>query len=248
MLLASSSSCCFIEIHRGYGCNRILFSRNCHACKVSKSSFSGFLLKKNASLSRRVLTQVCTAKVSSSEAQKEAEERMKKSLETVKNNLSTLRTGRANPALLDRLTVSYYGTETPLKSLASITASSATTLTIEPYDRSYVKDIEKAIAESDLALTPNNDGKSIRLELPPLTEERRKQLIKSVKQLTEEGRVAVRNIRRDIMDKLKKLEKDGELGKDEMKSIQDDIQKLTDKYIKLMEEKAKEKEKDLMSF
>jgi ribosome recycling factor len=172
---------------------------------------------------------------------------MKKSLETVKNNLATLRTGRANPALLDRLTVSYYGVETPLKSLASVTASSATTLIIEPYDKSSMKDIEKAIAESDLALTPNNDGKAIRLELPPLTEERRKQLIKSMKQLTEEGRVAVRNIRRDIMEKLKKLEKDGELGKDDSKALQDDIQKLTDKYIKLIEEKSKEKEKDLMT-
>ncbi|GJQ14955.1 hypothetical protein GpartN1_g6746.t1 [Galdieria partita] len=245
------SSFCFIEAYRGYFWNSTHPSRKCLSCKSSKF-FSGFLVKRDSSLPGNVLSpmwtpQVYTAKVSSSEAQKEAEERMKKSLEIVKNNLSTLRTGRANPALLDRLTVSYYGMEAPLKSLASVTTSSATTLTIEPYDKSYVKEIEKAIAESDLALTPNSDGKSIRLELPPLTEERRKQLIKSVKQLTEEGRVAVRNIRRDIIEKLKKLEKDGDLGKDELKSLQDDIQKLTDKYIKLIEEKGKEKEKDLMS-
>eukprot|EP00871_Galdieria_phlegrea_P003340 jgi/Galph1/4006/GphlegSOOS_G2676.1 len=172
---------------------------------------------------------------------------MKKSLETVRHNLATVRTGRANPALLDRITVSYYGVETPLKSVASITASSSTTLSVEPYDKNCVKDIERAIADSDLALTPNSDGKVIRLEIPPLSEERRKQMIKAVKQLSEEGRVAIRNIRRDINDKLKKLEKDGVLGKDELKSLQDDIQKLTDKYIKLVDEKAKEKEKDVLT-
>ncbi|KAK4528199.1 hypothetical protein GAYE_SCF53G6134 [Galdieria yellowstonensis] len=238
-----AASCCFLT-QQAYTTPVL---RKCQACRsyTCPAAFRRQIWR----YSRRALSgvQLCTAKVSSSETQKEAEERMKKSLETVKNNLATLRTGRANPALLDRLTVSYYGVETPLKSLASVTASSATTLIIEPYDKSSMKDIEKAIAESDLALTPNNDGKAIRLELPPLTEERRKQLIKSMKQLTEEGRVAVRNIRRDIMEKLKKLEKDGELGKDDLKALQDDIQKLTDKYIKLIEEKSKEKEKDLMT-
>lgn len=171
---------------------------------------------------------------------------MQKTIESVQNAFNTVRTGRANPSLLDRIMVSYYGTETPLNQVASISTSGTSTLLVEPYDKSSIGDIERAMMESDIGITPSSDGARIRLAVPPLTEERRKQLVKQVKGMAEEGRVALRNIRRDAVDSLKKLEKKGELGKDESKTMQDGIQKLTDKNVKNIDTLIKQKEADIM--
>jgi ribosome recycling factor len=148
-------------------------------------------------------------------------------------------------SLLDRIVVEYYGTETPLKSLASISTPDATTITIQPFDRSSINVIEKAISMSDLGLTPNNDGSAIRLNIPPLTSDRRKELIKTASKLTEEGKVAIRNIRRDAVEAVKKQGKNSEISEDEVKDLQDKIQKMTDKYIAKLEHLLAEKEKDL---
>eukprot|EP00638_Chattonella_subsalsa_P003798 CAMPEP_0117758484 /NCGR_PEP_ID=MMETSP0947-20121206/15410_1 /TAXON_ID=44440 /ORGANISM="Chattonella subsalsa, Strain CCMP2191" /LENGTH=250 /DNA_ID=CAMNT_0005578689 /DNA_START=48 /DNA_END=800 /DNA_ORIENTATION=+ len=178
---------------------------------------------------------------------KDAETRMSKSLESLKENLNTIRTGRASPAILDRVMVEYYGTETPLNQLASISTSSSTQLVVDPYDKSALADVERAIMESGVGLTPNNDGNVIRLNIPALTEERRKELSKEAKALGEEAKVAVRNIRRDVVDKVKKSEKAKELSKDESKDGQDDAQKLTDKYVKQADEIVSKKETDIMT-
>jgi ribosome recycling factor len=148
-------------------------------------------------------------------------------------------------SLLDRIVVEYYGTETPLKSLASISTPDATTITIQPFDRSSINVIEKAISMSDLGLTPNNDGSAIRLNIPPLTSDRRKELIKTASKLTEEGKVAIRNIRRDAVEAVKKQGKNSEISEDEVKDLQDKIQKMTDKYIAKLDHLLAEKEKDL---
>uniref|UniRef100_A0A7S4D6T5 Ribosome recycling factor domain-containing protein n=1 Tax=Heterosigma akashiwo TaxID=2829 RepID=A0A7S4D6T5_HETAK len=177
---------------------------------------------------------------------KDAEKRMKKSLESLVDNLNTIRTGRASPAILDRVNVMYYEVETPLNQLAGISTSSATQLVVSPYDKSALKDIERAILESGIGLTPNNDGDVIRLNIPPLTEERRKELSKDAKAIGEEGKVAVRNIRRDVVDKVKKAEKANDLSKDQSKDGQDEAQKLTDKYTKKVDEVVAEKEADIM--
>src|ERR671936_1960890 len=145
----------------------------------------------------------------------DARERMHKSVEATRNELATVRTGRASPHLLDRIVVDYYGTQTPLKQLSSIATTDARLLTLTPYDKSAISAIEKAILESDLGLTPNNDGNVIRLQIPELTEERRKEMVKVVHGVAEEGRVAVRNIRRDVMHDLKELKSEGEVGEDE---------------------------------
>lgn len=142
--------------------------------------------------------------------------------------------------------VSYYGVETPLNQLASISTNSTSTLVVEPYDKSSIADVERALMESDIGITPTNDGACIRLTVPPLTEERRKQLVKQVKAMAEDGRVALRNIRRDAVDKLKKLEKKKELSEDESKTLQSDIQKLTDKNVKEIDSLLKKKEADIM--
>ncbi len=154
--------------------------------------------------------------------------------------------GRANPALLDRITVEYYGTETPLNQLANITAPEARVINISPWDSKSLPAIEKAIQKSDLGMNPSNDGKIIRLVVPQLTEERRKDLVKSVKKLAEEARVAVRNIRRDANDNLKKLKKDSEITEDELKKSEEDTQKMTDKYIKEIDKLGEVKEKEIM--
>ncbi|KGG25709.1 MULTISPECIES: ribosome recycling factor [unclassified Prochlorococcus] len=171
---------------------------------------------------------------------------MHKSVEATQRNFATIRTGRANPSLLDRINVEYYGTETPLKSLATISTPDSQTIAIQPFDNGSMGLIEKAIATSDLGLTPNNDGKIIRINVPPLTEERRKEFCKLAAKYAEEGKVALRNIRRDAIDKVKKLEKDGELSKDQSHDEQDGIQKLTDKFITDIENYLAEKEADIL--
>ena len=158
----------------------------------------------------------------------DAGERMTKSVEATRTEFGTVRTGRASPQLLDRVEVDYYGTTTPLKQLASISASEARLLTITPYDKSSIRAIEKAILESDVGLTPSNDGNLIRLTVPELTEERRKELVKVVHTIAERGRVAVRNIRREVMHDLRELKKEGELGSDDEHRAETELQKVTD--------------------
>lgn len=177
----------------------------------------------------------------------EVESQMQKSVEATQRYFNTLRTGRANASILDRITVDYYGAATPLKSLATINTPDASTITIQPFDRGSMTDIEKAIMMSDVGINPSNDGSTIRLNVPPLTNERRKELVKIASKYAEEGKVAVRNVRRDAMDSVKKEEKSGDLSEDESRDRQEDIQKLTDKYVKRMDEVLAEKEKDIMT-
>eukprot|EP00168_Porphyra_purpurea_P011256 TRINITY_DN2850_c0_g1_i1.p1 TRINITY_DN2850_c0_g1~~TRINITY_DN2850_c0_g1_i1.p1 ORF type:complete len:278 (-),score=108.48 TRINITY_DN2850_c0_g1_i1:211-969(-) len=178
--------------------------------------------------------------------EEEVSARMEKTLEAVRTNFNTIRTGRATPSILDRIMVDYYGAETPLQSLASISATSSTTLTIDAFDKGSVKDIERALMESDLGMMPNSDGVVIRLTVPQLTKERRKELSKQAKSLAEEGRIACRNVRRDVIDKVKKQEKAADLSKDLSKDLQDKISKLTEKYVGMIDKAFEEKEKDIM--
>ena len=177
---------------------------------------------------------------------KDARERMGKSIESTQHEFATVRTGRASPHLLDRVNVDYYGAQTPLKQIATVAATEARLLTITPYDKSSIKQIEKAILESDLGLTPSNDGNVIRLAIPELTEERRKELVKVVHGLAEEGRVAVRNIRRDCMHDLRELRKSGEAGEDEERRAEAELQKLTDAKVKDIDELLKGKEEEIL--
>lgn len=175
----------------------------------------------------------------------EVEENMQKTIEATQRSFNTIRTGRANASLLDRITIDYYGTETPLKSLANVSTPDATTISIQPYDKSSMAQIEKAIKMSDLGLTPNNDGQVIRLNIPPLTTERRKELVKLASKLAEEGKVALRNIRRDAIDAVRKQEKNHEVSEDEAKDLQDQIQKITDRFSTKVDELLAAKEKDI---
>jgi ribosome recycling factor len=176
----------------------------------------------------------------------DARERMTKSVESTRHEFGSVRTGRASPALLDRIAVDYYGTQTPLKQLATITAPEARLLTIQPYDKSSIKAIERAILESDIGLTPNNDGTLIRLSVPELTEERRRQLVKVVRHITEEGRVAIRNIRRDVMHDLRELKEAGEAGSDDEHRAEIELQKVTDARISELDELLKHKEEEIL--
>jgi ribosome recycling factor len=176
----------------------------------------------------------------------QTEDKMKKAVAALQREYASLRTGRAAPALLDRIHVDYYGAETPIKQMANISVPDARTLQIQAYDRASVQLIEKAIQKSDLGLNPSTDGNVIRLSIPPLTEDRRKDLAKVAKKATEEAKVALRNIRRDEMDALKKLEKDGEITEDERKRGEEQIQKLTDRYVKVMDDELHTKEKEIM--
>jgi ribosome recycling factor len=175
----------------------------------------------------------------------DVEGHMQKAVESVLRSFNTIRTGRASTSLLDRITIDYYGTPTPLKSLANIGTPDSTTLTIQPFDRSSMGAIEKAISLSDIGLTPNNDGSTIRLNIPQLTGERRKEFVKQAGKYAEEGKVSVRNIRRDAIDNVKKQEKAGEISEDESKDLQDKIQKLTDKYGAKVDRVLAEKEKEI---
>jgi len=176
----------------------------------------------------------------------DATERMDKSVEATHEHFNSVRTGRATPALLDRITIDYYGTPTPLKNLATINAPEPRMLTIQPFDPSSIKQIEKTIMESDLGLTPSNDGKLIRLPIPQLTEERRKELVKLVRQMAEEGRVAVRNVRRDAIRHLEELVKNREVGDDEERTAETRVQKLTDEHTSRIDELLKRKEAEIM--
>nr|WP_233222660.1 ribosome recycling factor [Chroococcidiopsis sp. CCALA 051] len=170
---------------------------------------------------------------------------MQKTVEATQRSFNTIRTGRANASLLDRVMVEYYGSPTSLKSLASISTPDATTITIQPFDRSTLNSIEKAISMSDVGLTPNNDGSAIRLNIPPLTSERRKEFIKLAAKYAEEGKVAIRNIRRDALETIRKQEKSSEVTEDEARDLQDQLQKLTNKYIERIEELLAEKDKEI---
>lgn len=180
------------------------------------------------------------------EVHKSLEEKMQKSIKVLKEELHSIRAGRANPALLDRITVNYYGSQMPLKQIANISAPEPRLLVIQPYDANSIADIEKAITQSDLGINPSNDGKIIRLAIPMLTEERRKDLLKIVKKTGEETKIAIRNERREANDKLKKMHKNNELTEDDLKRAEDEVQKLTDKYIKIIDELISNKEKEIM--
>ena len=175
----------------------------------------------------------------------DARERMAKSVEAMRHEFGSVRTGRASPALLDRISVDYYGTATPLKQLATVTAPEARLLTIQPYDKSSIKAIERAILESDVGLTPGNDGNLIRLSVPELTEERRKQLVKVVRHIAEEGRVAIRNIRRDTMHDLRELRDGGDVGADDEHRAEVELQKLTDARIADIDQLLQAKEAEI---
>jgi ribosome recycling factor len=176
----------------------------------------------------------------------DAKERMGKSVEATRGELATVRTGRASPHLLDRVNVDYYGAETPLKQLAQVAATDARMLTVTPYDKSSISAIEKSVMESDLGLTPSNDGNVIRLQIPELTEERRKELVKVVHGVAEDGRVAVRNIRRDVMHDLRELKKEGEAGSDEEHRAEAELQKQTDDSIAEIDKMLKGKEEEIL--
>jgi ribosome recycling factor len=180
------------------------------------------------------------------EVLQDATTRMDKSIEATRHEFNTVRTGRASAALLDRITIDYYGQQTPLKQLATINAPEARLLTVQPFDPSSIKAIERAIQESDLGLTPANDGKLIRLPIPQLTEERRKELVKVVRNMAEEGRIAVRNIRRDAMHHLKDAVHEGEIGDDEERRAEDRVQRLTDEHVHAIDELLKHKEAEIM--
>ncbi len=172
--------------------------------------------------------------------------RMDRSIETTQGEFNSVRTGRASAALLDRIQIDYYGQKTPLKQLATINVPEPRLLTIQPFDPTSLKAIERALQESELGLTPSNDGKIIRLPIPQLTEERRKELVKVVRQMAEEGRVAIRNVRRDVMHHLKELVVNGEVGDDEERRAEERVQKLTDEHVHKIDELLKRKEAEIM--
>lgn len=176
-----------------------------------------------------------------------AKEKMEKTIKVLAGDYAAIRAGRANPAVLDRITVDYYGTQTPIQQMAAISVSDARILVIQPWDKSTLKSIEKAIQASDLGINPANDGTVIRLTFPQLTEERRKDLSKDIKKLGEESKVAIRAIRRDANDKIKAMKKNSEITEDDVKNFDKDIQKLTDKYIGFIDDAVSTKEKEIMS-
>ncbi|MET1032839.1 MAG: ribosome recycling factor [Domibacillus tundrae] len=182
----------------------------------------------------------------SQEIMNQSKEKMQKAIGAFNRELASIRAGRASANVLDRITIDYYGAPTPVNQLASINIPEARLLTITPYDKSSMGDIEKALMKSDLGLTPSNDGSIIRLNFPALTEERRKELAKLVKKEAEEAKVAIRNIRRDANDDLKKSEKNGDLTEDDLRGYTEDVQKQTDDYIRKVDEIAKEKEQEIM--
>ena len=174
------------------------------------------------------------------------EEKMKSTVEHLNRELAAVRAGRANPAVLDKVSVDYYGAPTPIQQVASVAVSEARTLTISPWDQSVVHAVEKAIQSSDLGINPQTDGKVIRLIFPPLTEDRRRDIVKDIKKMEEEAKVAIRSIRRDSMDKLKALKKNGEITEDDLKDAEKKMQNQTDKFIKEIESISQVKEKEIM--
>lgn len=174
-------------------------------------------------------------------------EKMEKAINQMKKEFASIRTGRANPIMLDKVLVEYYGVPTPLRQLSQVSVQDGTTLVITPFDKTILKDIEKALVKADLGINPNSDGVVVRLVFPPLTSDKRKEICKDVKKACEDTKVAIRNIRRDLTDELKKLEKSENLSEDSVKDNQDKIQKLTDKYIKIADEQSAEKEKEVLT-
>lgn len=177
----------------------------------------------------------------------QCEEKMLKTIESLKKDFSNIRTGKANPAILNSVMVSYYGVPTPVSQVGSVSVPDPQSIVVKPWDKSILKDIEKAIQAAGLGLNPSNDGEIVRIPIPPLNEQTRKDLAKQAKKVAEDNKVAVRNVRRDAMEQLKKLEKDGLITEDELKRYNDQVQKLTDKYIANIDTLAKEKEQDIMS-
>lgn len=175
-----------------------------------------------------------------------ATDKMEKAVASLKKEFANVRTGRANPLILEKVLVEYYGAPTPLRQLSNVTVQDGQTLVITPFDKTIVHEIEKAITKSDIGITPNSDGICVRLTFPPLTEDRRKEICKSVKKTAEDAKVAIRNIRRDAGDDLKKAEKADNLSEDEVKNVQNDIQKLTDKYTKIIDTLSQEKEQEVL--
>jgi len=175
-----------------------------------------------------------------------ATEKMEKAIASLKKEYANVRTGRANPLILDRVSVEYYGVNASLRQMANVTVQDGQTLVITPYDKTIVNEIEKAITKADIGITPNSDGICVRLTFPPLTEDRRKEICKSVKKTAEDAKVVVRNIRRDAVDDVKKLEKEESLSEDEVKDGQNEVQKLTDKYTKIIDTIEQEKEQEVM--
>ena len=178
---------------------------------------------------------------------KSLDDKMEKSISVYSEKLSEVRAGRANPAILNKVKIDYYGTPTPINQVAGVSVPEARLIVIQPWDASVLKDIEKAILASDIGINPNNDGKVIRLSFPELTEERRKEIVKDIRKMAEEAKVAVRSIRRDAIDEAKKAQKDSEISEDELKSAEDNIQQLTDKYVAKVDEILGAKEKEVMS-
>lgn len=174
------------------------------------------------------------------------EEKMSKSVKALEREFASIRAGRATPAVLDKVLVDYYGVPTPIEQMAAVSVVEARSLVIQPWDASTVKTIEKAILASDIGINPLNDGRSIRLNFPPLTEERRKEIVKDVRRMSEDSKVAVRSIRRDAIEKLKSMKKNSEITEDDVKKGEGDIQKLTDKYVKLIDDRTNEKEKETL--
>jgi len=178
----------------------------------------------------------------------ETKDNMGKSIDALKNEFNRVRTGRASLTILDGIRVDYYGTLTPLNQMATLSVPESRLITIQPWDVSVIKEVEKAILKSDLGLTPSNDGKIIRISIPPLTEERRKELVKVINKISEDHKIAVRNIRRDSNELLKGLKKDGDISEDDAFKAQDQVQKITDEYIKLIDDVNKDKEKEILEF
>lgn len=176
----------------------------------------------------------------------DCKERMGKTVESTRGELSTVRTGRASPHILDRVTVDYYGTSTPLRQLANVAATDARLLTITPFDKSSIGAIEKAISESDVGITPSNDGNVIRLQIPELTEERRRELVKVLNGIAEDGKIAVRNVRRDVMSDLRDLKKEGDIGEDEERRAEDEVQRMTDEAVAEIDSSLSSKEAEIL--
>lgn len=212
---------------------RFLTGRTSIATSRSEFPFEGVSIRRRSPMIKELM--------------RETEGKMKKAVEVLEADLRTLRTGRASPALVERVMVDYYGTPTPLNQLATISAPEPQLLTIRPYDPQSLADIERAILKSELGLTPNNDGKIIRLVIPRLTEERRRELVRVVRKRVEEGRVAIRNIRRDALEDLREFEKEKLISEDDFYRAKDDLQELTDRYIEQMEEVGQRKEEEIMS-
>ncbi len=178
---------------------------------------------------------------------KDIEDRMEKSIDNLSGKFAEIRAGRANPAILNKVSVEYYGVQTPINQVAGISVPEARMIVIQPWDASVLKAIERAILEADIGINPNNDGKVIRLNFPELTEERRRDLVKDIKKIAEEAKVSIRSIRKDGMDDVKAMQKNSEISEDEKSDLEDDIQKLTDKYVGIIDDMLDKKEKDVMS-